>query len=42
MVGDNNDIIKIIFHNNTIILLGKTFLFTSYEANVDDLGKAFV
>ena len=40
-MGDNIIIIKNkIFHNNTIMLLGKTFSFTHDEANVDDLAKA--
>ena len=40
-MGDNKIIIKNkIFHHNTIMLLGKTFSFTSDEANVHDLAKA--
>ena len=39
-MGDNKITMKNkIFHNNTIMLLGKTFSFTPDEANVDDLSK---
>ena len=40
-MGDNKTVIKNKkFHNNTIMLLGKTFSLTPDEANVDDLANA--
>ena len=40
-MGDNKIFIKNkIFHNNTIMLLGKTISLTPDEVNVDDLAKA--
>ena len=39
-MGDNKLILRIIFHNNTIVLSGKAFPSIPDEANVDDLAKA--
>ena len=41
IIGDNDITIKNkISHNNTIMLLGKTFSFMPDETNVDDLEEA--